>query len=154
MLLCVGNPTTSPLIWITVVMFSGSIKQMPRSTSKAESTYFPSGGNLQHTTKVSCLTFHWNEAEPKEDSAAAQPSPASKGVLSEFFQWTEPSSALIKWGQTQISLLPDRIWQKGPRGTTLRKKSVMLGVLEHIYNPSFGRLKREDGNFKAKLGYK
>lgn len=75
-------------------------------------------------------------------------------VLSEFFQWTEPSHALIKWARPRAHFCWTEYGRRDHVATTLRKKSVTLGVSEHICNPSCERLKREDGNFKAKLGYK
>ena len=43
----------SPLMWDTVVVSFASIIQMPQSTSKPDTTYLPSGENLQETMKVS-----------------------------------------------------------------------------------------------------
>lgn len=72
LLLCEVSLATSPLIWTTMEMFCGSIRQIPRSTSKAASTYFPLGEILQHTTKVSNPTFHWKEAGLRENNGPAQ----------------------------------------------------------------------------------
>lgn len=48
-----GAPANSLLMYDTVVVFSASIIQMAPSTSKAETTYLPSGETLQEAMKVS-----------------------------------------------------------------------------------------------------